>query len=215
MLTSPFPFFLLLFQLTLKFKTPLPSSLHLLENFTILLPWSRSLSRGTQGLLNMGICTCTLKYLLTSTNRVDTDWRNTINLYNFSELRLDFNFEWTERRELRNGELFTFYSTRALLLLFTIVTSVTCGLNRHKLTITVNMRWRIGRWVSDQMDHSVCALRWQVWWLLRGLSIKIRSSMCIFHSERQKTEQNTNAVQDPQLVNWSPSDNQMSELLIE
>lgn len=81
------------FNFCLTFFSQMNWALHLMANFTILLPLSRSLSRGTQWQLHMGICTCTLKYLLTSTTRVHTDWRNTINLYDFSELQLEFNFK--------------------------------------------------------------------------------------------------------------------------
>lgn len=146
--------------------------------------------RGARGLLHAGIRTRTLKYLLTSTTRVD--WINTINLHNFS-LGLEFSFAWKER-EWRNGELFTFYSTRASLLLLLNVTSVTCGLNWSQFTITVNARCQIGRWTSDQMDRSVCALRWQLWWLHCGLSIKISSAAS---TERDWTGQNPSAAQNP------------------
>lgn len=163
-----------------------------------LLPWSTSSSGGSETLPDVGICTCTLKYFLTSTSRVDTDWRNSINSYNFSALRLDF--KWTERREWRNEELFTFYSTRASLLLFTNVTSVTRGLNRREFTITENARWQIGRRTSDQVDHSVCALRWQVWWLHRGLSIKISSSNYGFpENGRKQDKTRTQWLIDPPL----------------
>lgn len=61
------------------------------------------------------------------------------------------------------------------------------GTHQNQITITVNVRWRFGRQTSDQVDHSFRALRWQVWWLHSGLSIKLTPSIFGFHTESLKT----------------------------
>lgn len=88
-------------------------------------------------------------------------------------------------------------STRASLLLFRNVTSVTCGFNGGRFTIRVNARWQIGRRTSDLMDRSVCALRWRAWWLHYGLSIKLQQTPAsTVRLPHRKIENRTNAVQD-------------------
>lgn len=99
-------------------------------------------------------------------------------------------FQRKERREWRNRELFTSNSTRASLLLFTNVTSVTCGLSRSKFTITVNVRWQIGRWTSDQIHFLF------VPWGDKCEPVN-QNQLHGIHRERQKTEQNPNTVQYP------------------
>lgn len=168
-----------------------PSTLHLVVNFTRLFPRSRSLSGGSAqyGYLYLYFEVFVDFYLQSwhRLKKLDTTFQH-------------FDFEWTERREWRNEELFTFYSTRASLLLFTNITSVTPGLNRSEFTITVNARWQIGRRTSDQMDHSVCALRWQVWWLHCGLSIKISSGIYGFPEKGRKQDKTqTQRLIDPPL----------------